>query len=108
MKQVKLKIFLFFFIFFLFSYTVEASSLNFNKEVGYGNANDPYYNYQGYLSSFNINEIWYKYTCNGVVVAVLDDGVDIGHPDLKNNIWRNQKEKLNTGKDDDSNGYKDG
>lgn len=41
-----------------------------------------------------------------VIVAVLDSGVDIDHPDLKDNIWVNQKERLN-GIDDDNNGFID-
>ena len=42
------------------------------------------------------------------VVAVLDTGIDIGHPDLAGGIWSNSKE-LNgrAGIDDDGNGYTD-
>jgi thermitase len=42
------------------------------------------------------------------VVAVIDTGIDYNHPDLKENIWTNQKE-LNgkPGVDDDGNGYID-
>lgn len=42
----------------------------------------------------------------GVVVAVIDSGVDYGHPDLAANIWRNPFETAN-GLDDDGNGYVD-
>ena len=42
-----------------------------------------------------------------VVVAVIDSGVDIEHPDLKSTIWTNEKEKPNNKKDDDKNGYAD-
>lgn len=43
-----------------------------------------------------------------VIVAVLDVGGDYLHEDLKDNIWKNEKE-LNgeAGKDDDDNGYVD-
>lgn len=41
------------------------------------------------------------------VVAVLDSGVDIGHPDLQANIWRNLGEIPGNGIDDDRNGYID-
>lgn len=43
-----------------------------------------------------------------VIVAVIDSGFDIDHPDLKDNIWNNEKE-INgiSGADDDNNGYID-
>jgi thermitase len=41
------------------------------------------------------------------VVAVIDEGVDINHPDLKNNIWVNTDEVPGNGVDDDRNGYVD-
>ncbi len=41
------------------------------------------------------------------VVAVIDTGADINHPDLKNNIWVNSKEIPNNGIDDDGNGFID-
>lgn len=43
-----------------------------------------------------------------VIVAVIDSGFDIDHPDLKENIWINQAEiNGETGFDDDNNGYID-
>ncbi len=42
-----------------------------------------------------------------IVVGVLDSGVEITHPDLKDNIWTNKKEVAGNGKDDDKNGYVD-
>lgn len=41
------------------------------------------------------------------VVAVIDTGVDLDHPDLETSIWRNVKENPNNGIDDDHNGYID-
>ncbi|MBI4897847.1 MAG: S8 family serine peptidase [Actinobacteria bacterium] len=40
-------------------------------------------------------------------VAVLDTGVDLNHPDLVSNLYKNSKEKPDNGKDDDDNGYID-
>lgn len=42
-----------------------------------------------------------------VIVAVIDGGTDVNHPDLKNNIWVNPGEILGNGVDDDHNGYVD-
>ena len=42
-----------------------------------------------------------------VIVAVIDNGVDIQHDGLKNNIWTNTKEIDGNGIDDDHNGYID-
>jgi len=42
-----------------------------------------------------------------VVVAVIDSGVDIEHEDLLGQIWINEDEIPDNGKDDDENGYVD-
>ena len=42
-----------------------------------------------------------------IVVAVIDDGVFIEHPDLKDNIWINKNEIPDNGIDDDGNGFID-
>ena len=42
-----------------------------------------------------------------VVVAVLDSGVEVDHPGLVKNMWKNPNEVPNNGKDDDGNGYVD-
>jgi putative cell wall-binding protein len=41
------------------------------------------------------------------VIAVLDNGVDLSHPDLAGRAWTNPGEIPGNGIDDDGNGYKD-
>jgi subtilisin family serine protease len=44
---------------------------------------------------------------NGVVVAVMDTGADLGHPDLAGRLWTNPGEIPGNEEDDDANGYVD-
>ena len=46
-------------------------------------------------------------TAQPVVVAIIDSGVDISHPDLAANVWTNPREVAGNGRDDDGNGYVD-
>lgn len=42
-----------------------------------------------------------------IVVAVIDTGIDINHPELCNRMWRNPGEIVGNNIDDDNNGYID-
>lgn len=44
---------------------------------------------------------------HSVIIAVIDTGVDLNHPDLAANIWRNSGEIAGDGLDNDGNGYID-
>jgi len=46
-------------------------------------------------------------TSKAIIVAVIDNGVDVDHEDLKSVIWTNTKEIPGNGIDDDKNGYID-
>ncbi|MDP2921706.1 MAG: S8 family serine peptidase, partial [Candidatus Omnitrophota bacterium] len=79
--------------------------------------NDPYYSStgswgQGYDDLWGLKKIqcgnaWDASQGEGVVVAVIDTGVDYNHEDISQNIWVNTDEVPNNGIDDDGNGYID-
>ncbi|MEL7670801.1 S8 family serine peptidase [Methanobacterium sp.] len=69
---------------------------------------DTYYDYQWGLSQVNASEAWNITTgSHKVIIAVIDSGIDLNHPDLKANIWINKGEIPGNGIDDDHNGYID-
>lgn len=53
-------------------------------------------------------DAWKKYTGNpNIIISVVDLGIELTHPDLKDNIWVNTGEIPDNGIDDDGNGYVD-
>ena len=61
-----------------------------------------------YFSQINASSLPDAASGRGIVVAVLDSGVDIDHPDLKDSIWINPGESIYPdGLDNDDNGYID-
>lgn len=69
--------------------------------------NDPFVSQQSYELT-NVYEAWDQVTgSRDVVVAVIDNGFDTFHPDLRENVWKNEDEIANNGIDDDNNGFID-
>jgi subtilisin family serine protease len=63
---------------------------------------------QQYLQQAKVDQAWsYSHGSSEVIVAIIDDGVYTGHPDLASNMWINFKEVEGNGKDDDNNGFVD-
>ncbi|HNW19764.1 MAG TPA: S8 family peptidase [bacterium] len=69
---------------------------------------DSYYSNQWYLQKIKAQIAWEeRRESPDIVIAIIDSGVQINHPDLKDNIWRNSREIPNNHKDDDGNGFID-
>ncbi|MEZ6089277.1 MAG: S8 family peptidase [Pirellulaceae bacterium] len=70
--------------------------------------NDEFLNELWGLRNCNATMAWKSVTMSPVVVAVIDTGTQIDHPDLIDNIWINEREANGTsGEDDDGNGLVD-
>ncbi len=78
----------------------------------YGSWGQSFYDLYG-LKNINAEAAWQDingqatYLGSGVVVAVVDTGLDYNHPDIADNVWNNPGEIPNNGVDDDNNGFID-
>jgi serine protease len=70
--------------------------------------NDQNYASQWALAKINAEGAWaYSTGSTNVTVAIVDEAVELNHPDLVANIWVNPGEIAGNGIDDDNNGYID-
>ncbi|MDX1977769.1 MAG: S8 family peptidase [Pseudanabaenaceae cyanobacterium bins.68] len=106
------------------SETTIQSSFDFDYGFGLINANaavsmalglasnfspvpDPLVNSYG-ADLIDVPAVWAQgYTGRDVVVAVIDTGIDLNHPDLAGSFWRNPDEIAGDRLDNDNNGYVD-
>lgn len=88
---------------YLFLVLLLAPTLVFAKTP-----DDAEYDEQWYLPQIDAPGAWDTTTgSTDVVIAVLDSGFDLNHPDLEDQYFVNSEETAGNGKDDDGNGYAD-
>ena len=90
------------------NYIVYALSSGESDSATY--CREPLYSQQWGLSAIRMPYLWNqpKVRTKRPVIAILDTGVDIEHPDLADNIWTNAGEADGAdGQDDDNNGFTD-
>mmetsp|Transcript_10662 Transcript_10662/g.20634 ORF Transcript_10662/g.20634 Transcript_10662/m.20634 type:complete len:247 (-) Transcript_10662:402-1142(-) len=70
--------------------------------------NDPYYAQQPHFPTLGMEEAWAISAGKpNVIIAIIDSGVDMQHPEMRSNAWLNTGEICGNGEDDDGNGYVD-
>jgi len=76
--------------------------------AGFFDAN-PFVTQQWYLDAYGVKQLWNKPIVNPTrpIIAIIDTGVDMTHPDLAPNLWINTAEANGEeGYDNDGNGFK--
>ena len=80
-----------------------------DTEIAGSFGGNPYATQQWYLDDYGVKQLWNKPIVNPTrpVIAIIDTGVDLTHPDLKDNLWTNQAEADGEANyDNDGNGFK--
>ena len=88
-------------------YTLATNDIDVNADKY---DKEPLYTQQWGPAAIGLPSLWSKplISTKRPVIAIIDTGVDCEHPDLKDNLWVNEKEKNGVaGKDDDGNGIVD-
>ena len=93
----------------------QVIDIGYDTPLQYRNTtpNDEFFSEQWNLERIQLPQVWDETTggktANGdeIVIAVLEKGIELDHPDIFENIWRNEKEIPNNNRDDDGNGYTD-
>lgn len=79
-----------------------------DAEIAGSFGGNPYTTQQWYLDDYGVKQLWNKPIINPKrpVIAILDTGVDMTHPDLKDNLWTNTAEAEGEANyDNDGNGF---
>lgn len=93
--------------------SVLRAAPNYVREIVEVVPNDPLMSDQYHIdqtdaASIDVQKAWsVTKGKKSVVIAVIDTGVDLDHPDLKSKIWENTAEVSDNGVDDDGNGFVD-
>ena len=102
-----------------FKWSLDAQTFDETTKL----SNDPDLKYQWHLFNTGLSQFGEWFTAPNVdirapeawklgfdadiPIAIIDQGVDINHPDLVDNLWTNPKEIAGNNFDDDKNGYID-
>ncbi|MBX7132478.1 MAG: S8 family serine peptidase [Fimbriimonadaceae bacterium] len=85
---------------------IVRADLDYAKQPAYV-PNDPFWPNQWHMRTIKADTAWDLTFGIPTVVAVIDSGVEVTHPDLIGNLWTNIHEIPANGIDDDLNGYID-
>jgi len=80
-----------------------------DTEIAGSFGGNPFVTQQWYLDSYGVKQLWNKPIVNPKrpVIAIIDTGVDMTHPDIAPNLWTNQAEaEGESDYDNDGNGFK--